>query len=106
MSVVPSLSEGSHGDVSVLMVTHLLRDLSSSVQHLDQVLQVGLELLSISQNILSTDQGVRGAEAGGDLLLGVHEARVELLQRSRVLSKVSDEDRKMNIVRGNRILVT
>ena len=88
MGGVPSLSEGSHGDVCVVMVTHLLGNLGGAVQDLDGALQLVLEGLGVSQHGGGSLEALRGAEASGDLLLGLAQAGIELLERGLVLGEV------------------
>ena len=75
MGGVPSLSEGSHGDVCVVMVTHLLGNLRGAVQDLDGVLQLVLEGLGVSQDSVGSFEAVWSAKPGGPLLLGLIPGR-------------------------------
>ena len=79
MGVVPSLSEGSDGDVCVFMVTHLLGNLRCGVKNLDQVLQLDLEALGVSESVLGCHQAVRSTKTCGHLVLGINQAGVEFL---------------------------
>ena len=88
MGGMPPLSKGSHGDVCVVMVAHFLGNLGGCVKNLDGVLELVLEGLGIREDSLGGGEAVRGAEAGGDLLLGLAQTGIELLERGLVLCKV------------------
>merc|ERR1719232_31698 len=88
MGGVPSLSEGSDGDVRVVVVTHLLGNLGGAVKDLDSALQLVLEGLGVSQHGGGSLEAVWGAEASSDLLLCLAQAGIELLERSLILGEV------------------